>query len=65
MTVSAAKVKALCTSAEASLVRASRKTDLARLDGAEVKKLADRARELRDKWRDLNRGQSRGKGATA
>lgn len=64
MTVPAAKVKALCTSAEASLVRASRKADLTRLDRAEVKKLADRARALRDKWRDLNRSQSRGKGAT-
>ncbi|HVU88986.1 MAG TPA: hypothetical protein VHD36_16800 [Pirellulales bacterium] len=65
MTVPAAKVKALCTSAEASLVRTSRKADLARLDRAEVKKLADRARALRDKWRDLNRRQPRGKAANA
>ncbi len=62
MTVPAAKVKALCTASEVSLVRSSRKAELAQLDGAEVKKLAILARQLRDKWRDLNRRQSRARG---
>jgi hypothetical protein len=58
MVVPAAKVRALCTSSEASLVRLSRKAELARLHRAEVKKLAARARTLRDKWREAGRRQA-------
>ncbi len=62
MPVPAAKVKALCTASEAARCCASRKAELEKLDGAEVKKLAILARQLRDKWRDLNRRQSRARG---
>ena len=64
MPVPAAKVKALCTASETTLVHSSRKAELAQLDGAEVKKLAILARQLHDKWGDLNRRQSRAHGAT-
>ncbi len=59
MTIPASKVKALCTSSEVALVRASRKPELEQLSHAEVKRLAVRARKLFDKWQGLGRGQSR------
>ena len=59
MTISASKVKSLCTSSEIALVRASRKPELEQLSAAEVKRLAVRARKLFDKWQGLGRGQSR------
>lgn len=59
MAVPASKVKAICTTAEASLVRASRKPVLNELTSAELKRNAVRARKLFDKWQGLSRGQSR------
>ena len=65
MSVPAATVKSLCTSAEIELVRASRKPQLDELSPAEVKRLADRARKLHDKWRDAKRDQARSKSRVA
>jgi hypothetical protein len=59
MTVPVSKVKLLCTTSEVALVRASRKGKLERLDSAEVKQLALRARKLLEKWQSLGREQSR------
>src|SRR5580765_2623151 len=61
MTISAAKIKAICTREETALVRASRKPELDKLSKAEIKRLAVRARKLHDKWQGLGRGQSRSK----
>lgn len=65
MTIPAAKVKALCTSAEIELVRASRKPQLDELSPAELKSLAARARKLHEKWRDTKRSQARHKSRVA
>lgn len=65
MSVPAATVKSLCTGAEVELVRASRKPELDKLSPAEVKRLADRARKLHDKWRDAKRDQARSKSRVA
>ena len=65
MSVPAATVKSLCTSAEIELVRASRQPQLDELSPAEVKRLADRARKLHDKWRDVKRDQARSKSRVA
>ena len=59
MVVAAAKVRLLCTDAEAALVRSSRKPELEQLSKVEIKRLAVQARKLADKWRGLARGQSR------
>jgi hypothetical protein len=59
MTIPASKVKAICTASEAALVRASRKGEIEQLGLARLKQLALRARKLANKWRDLQRGQSR------
>lgn len=65
MTISAAKVRLVCTSSEADLVRASRKPALAELSYAEVKRLAARARKLSVKWQDLGQGQARARSRQA
>ncbi|MGE0535456.1 MAG: hypothetical protein AB7O68_10825 [Pirellulales bacterium] len=65
MTVPAATVKSLCTSAEVDLVRASRQPQLGQLSAAQLKSLAARARKLQDKWRDAKRDQARSKSRAA
>ncbi len=65
MSVPAATVKSLCTSAEIELVRASRKPQLETLVAKELKSLAARARKLHDKWRDAKRDQARSKSRVA
>lgn len=62
MSVPAAKVKAICSSSEAALVRASRGPELAQLTPARVKQHAERARKLTTKWEGLVREQSRAHG---
>jgi hypothetical protein len=57
--VSKAKVKALCTAAEAELVRVSRRPEIGQLDAATLKKHVTQARKLRDKWRDQATKQRR------
>jgi hypothetical protein len=57
--VSKAKVKALCTAAEAELVRVSRRPEIGQLDAATLKKHVTEARKLRDKWRDQATKQRR------
>jgi hypothetical protein len=52
-------VRAVCTSAEIDLVRASRKGELEHLSTVQVKRLAVRARKMLEKWQDLGRDQSR------
>jgi hypothetical protein len=54
-----AKVKALCTAAEAELVRASRRPEIGQLDARALKKHVTQARKLRDKWRDQATKQRR------
>ncbi len=62
MTVSAAKVRSLCTTSETALVRASRKPELEQLSPAVLRRNAQLARKLFDKWQDLGRSQSRATG---
>jgi hypothetical protein len=57
--VSKAKVKALCTAAEAELVRVSRRPEVGQLDARALKKHVTQARKLRDKWRDQATKQRR------
>jgi hypothetical protein len=59
MTIPASKVRAVCTSSEIDLVRASRKGELEHLNTVQVKRLAVRARKQLEKWQDLGRDQSR------
>ncbi len=59
MTIPASKVRTLCSTAEAALVRASRKPELEQLTPAQLKRLANQAKKLSDKWADLGRTQSR------
>jgi hypothetical protein len=69
MPVPAAKVKALCSSTEAELVRKSRPPQIKSLSLAEVKQAKARARKLADKWQGQTHKQSRAqkgsKGAAA
>ncbi len=69
MPVPAAKVKALCTSSEADLVRNSRPPQIKALSLAQVKQAKARARKLSDKWQgQLHkqvRQQNRVKGVAA
>ena len=69
MPVPAAKVKALCSSTEAELVRQSRPPQIKSLSLAEVKQAKARARKLADKWQGQTHKQSRAqkgaKGAAA
>jgi len=64
MPVPAAKVRAVCTKAEADLVRASRKPQLDQSTPAQVKKNAAQARKLVDKWRGQKRSQARSRSQT-
>jgi hypothetical protein len=59
MTIPVSRVRAICTSSEVALVRASRRGELEALSAAQVKQLAIRARKLHEKWQDLGRDQSR------
>ncbi|HQX53748.1 MAG TPA: hypothetical protein PLR25_27790 [Planctomycetaceae bacterium] len=59
MTIPSNKVKALCSDSETALVRASRKGELENLSPASLRQHSVRARKLADKWRDMERGQSR------
>lgn len=61
MPVPAAKVKALCSSTEAELVRNSRPPQIKSLSLAEVKAAKARARKLADKWQGQSHKQSRAK----
>ncbi len=59
MVVSASKVRSLCTDSEFALICASRQPELNQLPGAELKRLALRARKLVVKWEDQSRKQAR------
>jgi hypothetical protein len=61
MPVPAAKVKALCSSTEAELVRNSRPPQIKSLSLAEVKAAKARARKLADKWQGQLHKQARAK----
>ncbi|MBL9123646.1 MAG: hypothetical protein JNG90_08435 [Planctomycetaceae bacterium] len=63
MAIAASKVRAVCTSSETALVRASRKPVLDELSAAELKRHAARAKKLSDKWQDLSRTHARAKEA--
>jgi hypothetical protein len=52
--------RALCNAAELALFRASRRPTIGRLTEAQLRQKVTRARELRDKWRDLYTSQRRG-----
>lgn len=53
------QAKELCTAAELKLVEASRRDELASLSAKQLKGYIDRARKLRDKWRDVATKQRR------
>src|SRR5690606_36367487 len=57
--INVSKARELCTAAELRLVEASAPKSLAKLDEAELKKNVERARKLRDKWRDQATRQRR------
>ncbi len=59
MTIPASKVRALCTSSEVALVRASRRGELDAMTAADLRRLSASARKLLEKWQDLGRDQSR------
>ncbi|QEG37183.1 hypothetical protein [Bythopirellula goksoeyrii] len=61
MPVPAAKVKEVCSTQEAKLVRSSRRPELGKLTPSQVKQHAARARKLYEKWLALSREQSRAK----
>jgi hypothetical protein len=59
MAISMSRAKALCNANEISLVRASTRTELAKLSPAQIKQKITRARSLRDKWNDQAHSQRR------
>jgi hypothetical protein len=64
MAISTQKAKALCTATEFQLVQASTPQRAKSLTPSQLKQKIDRARKLRDKYRDLakkQRGEARGK----
>ncbi|TVQ57657.1 MAG: hypothetical protein EA377_00740 [Phycisphaerales bacterium] len=64
MAVSASRARTLCTASELNLVKWSSPRQIKSLTPAKLKEKIDRARKLRDKYRDLakkQRGEARGK----
>ena len=64
MAVSASRARTLCTASELNLVKWSSPRQIKSLTPAKLKDKIDRARKLRDKYRDLSkkqRGEARGK----
>jgi hypothetical protein len=59
MAISPAKAKALCTASELSLVTASSKQQVMLLSMPQLRQKVERARKLRDKWRDQAAKQRR------
>ena len=59
MAFTVAQAKSLCTAGELSLVKASTRNEIGKLSVVQVRQKVDRARNLRDKWRDQSRDQRR------
>ena len=59
MAFSLAQAKSLCTASELTLARASTRNEIGRYSVVQIRQKLDRARELRDKWRDQSRSQRR------
>jgi hypothetical protein len=59
MPISVARAKAICNASELALVKASAKREIAKLSPAKLRLSAERARKLRDKWRDQANAQRR------
>jgi hypothetical protein len=57
--IALAKAKQLCTASELQLVESSRRPEVARLGVSQLKSKIQRARKLRDKWRDMHEKQRR------
>lgn len=57
--INLAEARELCTAVELKLFQSSRGKELNAQSAAQLKKSADRARKLRDKWRDLAHRQKR------
>lgn len=64
MVITVSKAKALCTASELTLVRASTVKEIGKLSVVQVRQKVDRARKLRDKWRDQAEKQRRTAQAT-
>jgi hypothetical protein len=65
MAFSLAQAKSLCTASELTLARASTRNEIGRYSVVQIRQKLDRARKIRDKWRDQSRGQRRAAKATA
>src|SRR5262245_41690821 len=65
MAFSLAQAKSLCTASELTLARASTRNEIGRYSVVQIRQKLDRARKLRDKWRDQSHGQRRAAKATA
>ncbi|MCU0708137.1 MAG: hypothetical protein MUF23_07595 [Pirellula sp.] len=59
MALSTQEIRELCTAKEWALVQASQPGSIEKLSSTELKKHADNAQKLADKWRDLSRSQAR------
>jgi hypothetical protein len=59
MAISLAQAKSLCNASELALIRLSTRNEIGKLSAALLRLKIKRARELRDKWTDLARGQRR------
>jgi hypothetical protein len=59
MALSTQEIRELCTAKEWALVQASQPGAIEKLSSTELKKHADNAQKLADKWRDLSRSQAR------
>lgn len=59
MTMTVAQAKAICTSVELQLVRLSMPREVVKLDARQLAAKLIRCREVRDKWRDLAKRQTR------
>ncbi|MBX3436740.1 MAG: hypothetical protein KF861_04555 [Planctomycetaceae bacterium] len=59
MAITMAQAKALCNASELTLVKDSTRSEIGKLSAARLKQKVDRARKLRDKWRDQATSQRR------
>jgi hypothetical protein len=59
MPISVARAKSLCSTSELALVKSSTRREIAKLSAPKLRGSVERARKLRDKWRDQASAQRR------
>jgi hypothetical protein len=59
MPISVARAKTLCSASELALVKSSARQEIAKLSAPKLRLSVERARKLRDKWRDQANAQRR------